>query len=248
MSKIYDALERARKGTTSVEGPFAPPSISLPVNPQSCATDIDMEQEMISLYQMIASALPDIDHPTVLFLGSRSNEGTSTIVRELAKAVSVRMDKTVLLIDFDRSRPEQHVYTGIKPEKVTESEGSGAKDLVDETLCRVEESSLYVMPLFLRTIATPRVLNTAKGSDFWDPLKNRFDMVLVDSPPATMFPDGLALASQVDGVILVVEAEKTRWQVALNVKEKIIKNGGNLLGTVFNKRRHYIPQSIYKHL
>ena len=62
-------------------------------------------------------------------------------------------------------------------------------------------------------------------------------MIILDTPPATLFPDGLALVRQTDGVVLVVEAERTRWPIASSVKEKIIKNGGNVLGIVFNKRR-----------
>ena len=121
-------------------------------------------------------------------------------------------------------------------------------DLIEETLCQVEESSLYVMPLFQRTMVTPRTLESAKGGGFWEPLKERFDLIIVDSPPAMMFPDGPSLVSHVDGVILVVEAEKTRWQVALSAKEKIIKSGGTILGIVFNKRKYYIPEYIYKYL
>ena len=63
-----------------------------------------------------------------------------------------------------------------------------------------------------------------------------------------MSADGLAVASKVDGVILVVEAEKTRWQTVRKVKDSISRVGGNILGVVLNKRRYYIPQSIYKHL
>jgi len=247
MSKIYDALEHARRGETISVEPSSAPSVSLPVNRQPGTYEVDMESEMISLYQTITASLMDIEHPAVLFVGSRSNEGTSTIVRELARTVSLKMEKTVLLIDLDRSRPDLHVYTNLKPERNTEEvvkkEGS-----VENTLCRVEESSLYVMPLFQRTMITPRTLDSVKGGGFWEPLKERFDFIIVDSPPATMFPDGPGLVSQVDGVVLVVEAEKTRWQVALSVKEKIIKSGGNLLGIVFNKRRHYIPAFIYKYL
>lgn len=248
MSKIYDALERARREGAATSEPLSPPTVSLPVNPQPGTRDVDMEQEMISLYHTITAALPDVDHPTVLLIGSRSNEGTSTVARELSKTVSLRLDKIVLLIDFDRSRPEHHIYGNVKPEKIVENEGGGDGHLMNETLCRVEDSSLYVMPLFLRTMATPKTLNSAREAGFWEPLRNRFDLVIVDSPPATMFPDGPSLASQVDGVILVVEAEKTRWQVALSVKERIVKNGGNVLGVVFNKRRHYIPDFIYRHL
>ena len=249
MSKIYDALEQARKVRITADFPKEPPPPPLPVDlsPRASAADTDMEQEMITLYQTITAALPDIDHHSILFVGSRSNEGTSTIARQLAKAVSLRMEKTVLLIDLDRSRPDLHVYANLKPEFDAE-DGLENGDSIEKSLCRVEESSLYVMPLFKRTMVTPRTLDSAKGNVFWEPLKERFDLTIVDSPPATLFPDGLAIASQVDGVILVVEAEKTRWQVALNVREKIEKHGGNILGIVFNKRRFYIPEFIYRYL
>jgi Mrp family chromosome partitioning ATPase len=52
----------------------------------------------------------------------------------------------------------------------------------------------------------------------------------------------------VDGVVLVVEAEKTRWPVAETVRDKIKNSGGNILGIVLNKRRYYIPDWIYNKL
>lgn len=256
MSKIYDALENAQKegaaGRIPVESP-PPPSISLPVDRQRGNAEIDMSQEMIALYQMITASLPDIDHRSVLIVGSRSNEGASTIARELAKAASLRLEKNVLLIDLDRSRPEQHIYTRFKTENTTgeqssESVVAASQDSTENDLHQVEESSLFVMPLFQKTMVTARTLESAKSVTFWEPLKKRFDLIIVDSPPVMLFPDGPAIVSKVDGVILVVEAEKTKWQVALSVKEKIIKSGGNIIGTVFNKRKYYIPDFIYKHL
>jgi len=79
-------------------------------------------------------------------------------------------------------------------------------------------------------------------------LKKEFDLVLIDSSPLTLSPDGLAIASKVDGVILVVEAEKTRWQTVKKVRDNIAIVGGNILGVALNKRRYYIPQFIYKYL
>jgi Mrp family chromosome partitioning ATPase len=206
--------------------------------------DVEMEQEMITLYQTITASLPDLEHRTVLLIGSRSNEGTSTVARQLARTVSLRIEKDVLLIDLDRSRPDLHIYSGLKHES---SAGDSCRE-IKEPLCQVEETKLFVMPLFKQTVATPKTLESAKSSGFWDPLKNRFDLIIVDSPPASAFPDGLGIVSRVDGVILVTEAEKTRWQAALRTKEQIISHGGRVLGTVFNKRRYYIPQFIYNHL
>jgi protein-tyrosine kinase len=257
MSKIFDALENAQKegivGNTPVEAPPPPPPVSLPVDSQHAKAELDMEHEMIALYQTIAAALPDIDHRSILIVGSRSNEGTSTIARELAKVASLRLEKNVLLIDLDRSRPEHHIYTNFKTESNTVEQSPGTvvptvQDSTEHDLHQVEESSLYVMPLFQRTMITPRTIESAKAGAFWEPLKERFDLIIVDSPPVMLFPDGPAIVSKVDGVILVVEAEKTKWQVALSVKEKIIKSGGTILGIVFNKRKFYIPEYIYKYL
>lgn len=226
-------------------------SSNLPVdaNPKTNSGEapMDMEQEMIALYQTIDAALPDRDHRAVLFIGSRSNEGTSTIARQLARVASVSMEKSVLLIDLDRSRPDLHVYSKLKPGNNNPNPDDYG-DQIEQSLRRVEESNLYVMPLFWRTMATPKTIDQAKRGDFWESLKYRFDLIIVDSPPATMFPDGPAIVSRVDGVILVVEAEKTRWHVAQSVKEKIMKSGGNILGVVFNKRRLYIPEVVYRYL
>lgn len=226
-------------------------SSQLPVdanpNTDSVESSMDMEQEMVDLYQTITAALPDTDHRAVLLVGSRSNEGTSTLARQLARVVSVRMEKSVLLIDLDRSRPDLHIYSKSNP--TSNSQGALKTEVeINQALTRVEESNLYVMPLFWRTMASPKTIDDAKRGDFWESLKSQFDLIIVDSPPASMFPDGPAIVSRLDGVILVVEAEKTRWHVALSVKEKILKSGGNILGIVFNKRRLYIPEVIYRYL
>jgi Mrp family chromosome partitioning ATPase len=75
-----------------------------------------------------------------------------------------------------------------------------------------------------------------------------FDLILIDSAPAVKSPDSLALSRFADGVVLVLEAEKTRKPVAENLKNQIARSGGNLLGIVFNKHRHHIPDYIYKRL
>lgn len=243
MTKVFEALERARKDAANPQRDTKIPHMVMPQNATSGNGEIEMEREMLSLYHAIVASLPDLDRRVILLVASHSDEGTSTVARQLARTVSLRLEKAVLLIDLDRSRPDLHVYGGAQ----TNSETDETEDPIDETLCQAEEGNLYVMPLFQRTLATPRTLDRAREGTFWEPLRQRFDLIIVDSPPATVFPDGPGLVSRVDGVILVVEAEKTRWQVAMTVKEKVIKSGGNLLGIVFNKRRYHIPAWLYRY-
>jgi Mrp family chromosome partitioning ATPase len=83
---------------------------------------------------------------------------------------------------------------------------------------------------------------------FWENLREKFDLILIDSPSFESSPDGIAISRRVDGVVLVLEAERTRWPVAERLKERILLNGGNILGIAFNKRRYYIPDFVYRWL
>jgi Mrp family chromosome partitioning ATPase len=247
MSRIYDALENYREMGATLHEPMPAPPLSVPLIGQTNGNEVGLELEMTTLYQTITAALPDSPHRSILFVGSRSKEGTSTIARELAKTVSLRMGKEVLLVDCDGSC-NGLVYPDADPDlKLEEVLATGKQ--IEKVLCPVDGTSLSILPLF-RWAASPRpqTVDFGNGGGFWNLLKEKFELVVVDFPPAMMFANGPSIISLVDGVVIVVEAEKTRWQVALSVKEKIVKSGGTVLGIVFNKQRHYIPQFIYNRL
>jgi len=67
-------------------------------------------------------------------------------------------------------------------------------------------------------------------------------------PPAGVSSDGFGFSDKVDGVVILVEAEKTRWQVADNTRMRILEQGGKVLGVVLNNRRHIIPKCVYKRI
>jgi protein-tyrosine kinase len=243
MSRIFDALENRdidTKKTGTIEQML--PQVEMALDYPG-----GMEKEMNTLYQAITTALPDRQRRSVLFVGSRPNEGTSTIARELAKTASSQLGKRVLLIDCEGRSCEEFAYqavdASVKLEDILENKTS-----VDKVLCSVNGSSLSILP-FYRWADSPvvRTSYNENGHGFWSALNERFDLVIVDYPQE-MLANGAVMTSKVDGVIIVIEAEKTRWQVASNLKERIIKSGGNILGVVFNKRRHYIPQFIYDRL
>ena len=94
----------------------------------------------------------------------------------------------------------------------------------------------------------PKALFSPEIKEFWEEAKEKFDLILIDSAPASASPDGIALSRFVDGVVLVLAADKTRKPVAENLKNQIVQNGGNLLGMVFNNRRYHIPESVYRRL
>jgi len=56
------------------------------------------------------------------------------------------------------------------------------------------------------------------------------------------------LAAMAQGVVVVVEADRTRWQVIKNAADQVAAQGGRVLGTMLNRQRHYIPGLIYRRL
>ena len=82
----------------------------------------------------------------------------------------------------------------------------------------------------------------------WSHLKETFDVVVVDSPPAADYQDSAIVAKDMDGVILVLKADSTKWPIAMNAKQAIADNGGKILGMALNDRRFYLPDAIYRRL
>ncbi len=250
MSNNEEALKKSTKFRGSIPGESALreyiPKGAVSTRGRLKNSDIDIEENMISLFHSINSLLPDSQKKVIQFIGSAEEEGTSTIVREFA-AVSVnKFGKTVLLMDTDTQKPSQHLFFNINPMISCEDVLRDDKPS-DDALNQIENSRLFLSAVSNSVSSTTRIFKSLKNSNFWEKMRH-FDLILIDSPPATTSPDGIAVSRIVDGVVLIVEAEKTRWPVTESVKEKIIKNGGKILGIVFNKRRHHIPGFIYKRL
>ena len=246
MRRIEEEIKKTAKFRESIPGEYIFRR-SVSTGGISKNSDLDMEENMISLFHSINSLLPDLQKKVIQFIGSGEEEGTSTIVREFATVSVNKFGKTVLLIDTDTQKPGQHLFFKIKPGYSLEDVISDNKP-IDKALCQVGNSRLFVSTISKQSFSTLQVFDLKRNNYVWEKITQQFDLILIDSPPATTSSDGLTVSRIVDGVVLIMEAEKTRWPVTASVKEKIIKNGGKILGIVFNKHRHHIPGFIYKRL
>jgi protein-tyrosine kinase len=69
---------------------------------------------------------------------------------------------------------------------------------------------------------------------------------LIDLPPILEHPDALMMAQATDGVLLVLEAEETRWPVAREARQRIEAAGMRIVGAVLNRKPHYVPSWLYR--
>lgn len=92
------------------------------------------------------------------------------------------------------------------------------------------------------------LLGSQRMEGLIETLRQRFDYVILDSAPVVSYPDSVALNRYMDGVILVVRAGKTRWEVVQKGQASMEKAGANILGVVLNRRKFAIPKAVYDRL
>ena len=86
------------------------------------------------------------------------------------------------------------------------------------------------------------------GLNSVDALRVSFDNILIDCGPLHDSADAAVLASSVDGVVIVVEAARSRRDQVVNAQRTIEQAGGKFLGFVLNKRRYPVPEWLYRRL
>lgn len=170
-------------------------------------------------------------------------EGKSTISVNLAMTLA-GLRNSVLLIDADMRRPRAHEHAGI----------DGSIGLTSVLLDEVEfevakhsvaDSTLDILPAGTIPPNPAELLTSARMNQLLDFAAAEYDYVVIDSPPILSVADANLFATQTDGVILVVDATKTR-RAALAKSIKSLESGGaRILGTVLNRARPDRHRSEY---
>src|SRR5262249_19579384 len=109
-------------------------------------------------------------------------------------------------------------------------------------------ASLFLSERYEAAHAPGEDAEPAAMSDFWEKLRQQFQLVVVDTLAASESFDPIMLSNQMDAVVLVVSAESTRAPVAQNLRDRIAEVGGPIIGVVLNRRRFHIPNFLYRRL
>jgi Mrp family chromosome partitioning ATPase len=208
--------------------------------------ELDLEGEMLQLQRGIDAIVPPAPGRcrVLVFTGSRAGEGTSTIARAFAKLLADRTKGSTLLLDANQGHPDQHRAFGVSNEVGWDD--LGPSDDLQRALYRTSYPRLWLAPMSWDETPSANLLEGAILERLLRKLGESFDTIVVDSGPLATCPAGAALAQRADGVVLVVEADKTRWPVAQSAREGIAKLGARALGVVLNKRRYHIPGPMYR--
>jgi len=178
-------------------------------------------------------ANPDTPLRRVLVTSTAPGEGKSTTLGNLAVTLA-QAERSVLVVDADLRRPVVHqVFKQRATPGLTSYLAGDA--LLEAVITKTGIANLSVVTSGPTPPNPAELLASRRMREFLDAVVERYDMVLLDSPPVLAVTDASALASMMDGVIFVVGSGKIPFAALRRAKAQIEAAQGRILGVVVNQ-------------
>ena len=177
-----------------------------------------------------------VDTPlaTIQVTSPMAGEGKTSTLASLGVVYS-HTGQRVVLLDCDLRRPRVHEVFGISNNVGFTSVFLGEASLDDAVVPVPGADGLYVLPSGPVPANPSEVLASRRTSEVIYALRQRFDVVLVDSAPVLPVTDATVLAAWVDGTILVVNAGQTTEKQVRESANRLRQVSANMAGTVLNR-------------
>jgi capsular exopolysaccharide synthesis family protein len=175
---------------------------------------------------------PDRPLRTMLVTSSGPREGKSTCVIATGIAMA-QSGSRVVLIDTDMRRPRLHRALGTPNDRGVSSVLVGDATL-DEVIKSTEVPGLFVIPSGPIPPNPAELFHAQSFRDFVASVGGRFDRVIFDSPPVNAVADPVVLATQVDGVFLVIRAAATHRAMARRAVRVLTDVKARIFGAALN--------------
>lgn len=169
---------------------------------------------------------------SITVVSGGAGEGKSTTLVNLAY-ICAQGGYTTLMIDADLRRPRLHTFFDIN-NSVGLTNYLTTDLLLEDVILQTPVDNLYFMPSGILPTDAAGILNSRRMSELVQDVKQRFDLVLVDSPPILGVSDASVLASEVDLTMIVVQHRKLPRNMLLRVKQAVENVGGHVIGVVLN--------------
>jgi len=253
MAKSYEALMKAESERTRTSQQ-PDPVIAPRRNGRRRAGSVDLQrldpavEEQYQKLRGLLFANGSRDNlRSVMVVGSRHGEGTTTTCTILATLLARSNAGDVVLVDANLRTPSLHELFALP------SATRGLTDVTNQTVRGRDLVQDTPIPnLFViqsgRPLQSPSALYQEPIATLIADLRQDFRYVMLDCSPVEQYSDASFVAPRVDGIVMVVRSEVTRIETAIKTKRHLEWAGGKVIGTVLNDKRNYIPLLLQRFL
>jgi tyrosine-protein kinase Etk/Wzc len=177
---------------------------------------------------------------TILITSSAPSEGKTMICTNLAGSFAFSNKKTII-VDCDLRKPRIHSFfkTNRYPGLVDYLFGQVT---FEEIIRQSEIPDLWYITAGTIPPNPSEILESQKMRDFLDMIREKYDYVLLDSPPIIAVTDSEILARYADATALVVSANTTEVELMMRSIEIIQQDDINFIGVILN---NFVYKSSY---
>ena len=206
---------------------------------------LDSKSSWAEAYRTIRTSVffgaPVGEVKTILVTSPAPSDGKTTLVSNLAIAMAQAGQKT-LILDADFRKPMQHNIFGINHESI------GIVNVLAGTMTlqeAIQPTNIKRLDILFRGPDVPNpseILNSNSFAKVLKLLSNKYDRIILDSPPVAPVTDAQILAAICDITLLVLRAEKTTRKLSQQARDRLLSVGAYVLGTIVNdvsKRSRY---------
>ncbi|MBX3127650.1 MAG: polysaccharide biosynthesis tyrosine autokinase [Polyangiaceae bacterium] len=175
---------------------------------------------------------PDRPYRRLLITSPGPGEGKTTVASTIAVALA-QAGERVILVDCDLRRPRLHrVFGRVNDRGVSTATLEPAS--LEAMELETEVPNLSLLPSGPHVPNPAEFLLTDAFRGMLDRLSERYDRVVLDTPPASVVSDAAILSNKVDGIVFVFRSMKTPRDTAKKVLRTLRDVGAPVVGAVLN--------------
>jgi protein-tyrosine kinase len=169
---------------------------------------------------------------TLLVTSALPGEGKTFTAANLAQAIVRQHERRALLIDGDLRLPQLHLSLGAPISPGLSNYLLGEANEIS-IIQRGPMDNLFFIPRGKEIPNPSEVIANGRLKELIDRLRPAFDWIIIDSPAAIAVADARTLANMADGLLLVVQAGSTPFEMAQKVRQEFADKP--VLGVVLNR-------------
>ena len=208
-------------------------------------TSVDPKSPISEIFRTLRTNLQYLNKKngaeTVLLTSTLQGEGKSFVAANLAVTFA-QAGRNTIVVDTDMRRPRQHkllnvdMYPGLSNYLSGVNINRGTHTiLLKECIYKSTVPNLSVMPAGNIPPNPSELLQSERLGEMIKELKSRFDVVIFDGAPCLLVTDATLVSRLVDATVLVVSQKNTKVDDLKEVKNRIKRVGGNIVGVILNK-------------
>ncbi len=170
---------------------------------------------------------------SLVITSAHPTEGKSSTVANIAVAAAQAGSK-VVVVSADMRRPVLERMFGIDQDRGL-SDYLNNPDMTDILIPAPGVDGLVILPSGAPPPNPGELLGSPSFASLLYDLKDQFDLVLIDMPPVLSTADAGSASYHADGVVIVVDGQRTDTDALLRVRTTIERSGGRIVGAVLNK-------------